>query len=155
MKKRIGIPVAFALMVFYFGTVWATPQMPREPVMLQSIFNLETYYGKAWPVYTVPSDKIFVIETISTRTILYQGETVVQAGVYINSDVYMLPVTFWGCSASWCYYNGTQQLRLYAGPGSEIGFVVGRDKVISEESANGGFYLSGYLLPKDSPSLAP
>ena len=111
-------------------------------------------------VYTVPNDKILVIETISTKTISNQGETVVQAGLsFLNNGigdrVFMLPVFFQSCLSSiQCKYTVIQQVRLYAMLNDQIRLVIERFEVLSE-GGNGSISFLGYLLPKDSPSLAP
>lgn len=107
--------------------------------------------------FRVPDDNILVIETITARVRLNEGDQVgeimVRTVVKDRACDHNLPVFVQGTSDGYTHFIGAHPVRLYAYPGSRVNSYYSR-------SPNGGNYyfrtsVSGYLIPKGSPSLAP
>ena len=134
----------------------------REPFSLMETVNIEegTYFG--FKFIPVPDEYLLVIETISVRChfklrkqpALFEVKTSVGPK---TGAVLRVPL-----SKQWEHpefgdseWIGTLQLRVYAGPGSDVGLWAYRS---SNETSSNAFCqcsLYGYMLDPDSPSLAP
>ena len=119
-----------------------------------------TYFG--FKFIPVPEEKLLVIETISVRChfeswerpTLFEVKTSVGFG---TGAVLRVPL-----SKQWEHpefgdseWIGTLQLRVYAGPGSDVGLWAYRSSDETDSDAFCQCSLYGYLLDKDSPRLAP
>lgn len=104
--------------------------------------------------FTVPADKILVIETISVQVELplsTQSPTLFRLN-FNGGNFHVIPLFKQGGDASKTFV-GAQQIKVYVNPGSTVNMLVRRDSDISTFN----YYpnVSGYLIDADSPSLAP
>lgn len=129
---------------------------PREPVVFKTGFT-----GGGGDLFTVPDDRWLVIETVSARLLSrtpleeIKIAMIVDGGYGKKNMRYFIPISSdlsSGGSAN-TGYVGTQSFRVYAEPGTELGWelsIMPSDAGILCEIS-----FSGYLLPLDSPTLSP
>jgi hypothetical protein len=116
--------------------------------------------------FNVPSDKRMVIELITvqgscTTTIQVQNfwvSTGVTNPLDSNQVVHRLklPETFHPLGdPSFVFFQSDYPLRLYADPGSKVVFFMSVGSTDPIGSSSVEMSVSGYLVPLDSPTLAP
>ena len=111
--------------------------------------------------FEVPNDKRLVIENISAthESPIGQEITSTQVRTIVNNvvawhSVYVPKTATFENKLN--VYSGGQRVRVYADPGTKVNVLV--HKNISQCPAHCGttsVFISGYLLPAQSPSLAP
>jgi hypothetical protein len=112
--------------------------------------------------FRVPRRKLLVIENISAtleapidqQITSTQVRTVVNRVICWHSIFVPKAGTFEDKLNIYC---GGQQVRIYADPNTQVAVLVHRNQASCPTSSCGTtlVFISGYLLPSDSPSLAP
>jgi len=105
-------------------------------------------------IYTVPLDKILVVETISGSASAPTGEEVARMRIYSGqSRVYIPlreePTTVPGL----VLYHGTISARAYFLPGEVLTLYI--ERTGTSPALGGSASVFGYLVPSDSVSLSP
>jgi len=130
---------------------------PREPVTIQVIFDIESNGGNPpqQNFYTVPSDKILVLQHVSinkgARGTSYIDYAFIRSlNVAVTNRLYFVPqITASGTSLV------SQQVTQYFPPNAELWGGLYLTAANTPAQVNALFTLTGYLVPVGSPSLGP
>ena len=162
MKKSFILTslLVFAILASTAYAVKPAPQsFNRQPFQI-AVSATEPHFV-AQPSFQTPSDKLLVIETVTLRVILPLSinqkitDFEIEVEVGAVSVSHCIPVIHQNSNYSLDeeYFAAAQKVRIYADPNTTVGFYV-------ERNGGGGVMVvqatvSGYLVPPDSPSLAP
>jgi hypothetical protein len=134
---------------------------PREPFQFTARADfLDGSLGTDVP-FDVPSDKRLVIENVSAtlETPINQEITATQVrtilkGVIAWHSVFVPKTATFEDKIN--IYSGGQQVRVYADPGTTVHILVNKNASSCPFPCGTTLvFISGYLLPVESPSLAP
>jgi len=132
---------------------------PRTPfqiaISLQFPENAQQVSGS----FSVPSGMRLVVETVSIRGGLAADQQLTQwsisvaAGAVCTHALSLPPTAAVLADLNVKLYSSNNLVRLYADPGTQVSMQISRYPAIG----NPGFFgfVSGYLVPVGSPSLAP
>jgi hypothetical protein len=142
-------------------------QYKREPFQFWAHGEWQNGQIQTEVAFNVPKTKRLVIENISAHLICPVGQEIMLTqirtsvnkvlawhNVFIPKTAVLSPPLA-GLPIS--NYSGGQQVRLYADPGTPVIILVSKNSNTIPAVPGGGteVYISGYLLPVQSPSLAP
>jgi hypothetical protein len=136
-------------------------EWPREPFQLAAEQEWAEGTLSAGVTFDVPSDRRLVIEQVSASHTVAIGQhltrtfVVTTIGDRTTTHAVFVPRT--GTTEGVLnVYNGGQHLRLYADPGTRVELGAARnDTNCPFPCGSMSMSVSGYLIPADSPSLAP
>ena len=106
-------------------------------------------------IYTVPGGERFMIETLSVTATLGSGVDPLRVGFIRNAGgIVWVPLFLQGEDSNGrTYWVGTEQVRMDVGPTGGVRFFALLSGTTGGEVLQ--YNVLGYLLPSDSPSLAP
>ncbi|MGE5893410.1 MAG: hypothetical protein ACM34I_05095 [bacterium] len=142
------------------------PVSQREPYQVQGQFELLLAVPSASIEFPVPQDKMLVIEQISSFVdFLPEPQEIVFLQFSTDAAAFYFSVPKLGPAGTIFIegnlltgnaYGATHQVRLYGSPGGNVRFLVERAAgQVTGFNPLVRVALSGYLIPPDSPSLAP
>lgn len=123
----------------------------REPEQEAGSLTVPSGTGfRAFTIFTVPDGKRLVLETVSARATLPDGQ---RAGVVFEVDNgdsseisdFVLPLAFELDNGPQHLYGATQEVRGYGIPGGEVELIVTRSASTGSVSIN--WSISGHLVP--------
>ena len=141
----------------------------REPVNAHVKTIVSAATGHFVNIYSVPPDKLLVLEVVSVQIHDRNPDQQIRAMLEINfrqddppgqpdqpkhGDVFAIPLTKTTISDSSgpkTVFEGTQSLRLYV----KDFIMIGSERDLTDQKSIFYGYISGYLVPHDSPTLRP
>jgi hypothetical protein len=165
LSKPVPVETSGAREPFTVKPVLVETSYVREPfaaALVVDIPNSGSAAGKAQLI--VPGDKRLVIETISMRggigltaDIEYVSVTVVTNGQLMSENITsnIVKKVLDDQGVKGLLVSGSQQTRLYADAGSTVTVHVSLTKFPGASGSKQNVWISGYLLPLNSPTLSP
>lgn len=136
--------------------------LPRTPFQFRATPAFQNTSFTISATFNVPKNQRLVIENISAHISIPLGQELsggLQVSTVVNEvqGFHFIFVPETGASGDFDDFNGGQQVRIYADPGTTVNIIAGKNDFTCPNNLCGTLdvTISGYLLSPNSPDIGP